>query len=413
MTVPAEHHAGGSLRISSAQHPFDNSPRLDRPETKDEFGAVFNTLLLPNLLNQPLPELSGPESTVSPPCECSADAPVGQTDAPNPQIETTGLGNWMLASGLPSPSGPVGAPGLCEPGTFEPSTNAVSGANADELPSDAEPETGIDQTVRVHGGRSKSDANNVPTAPLSAAGSELDAASQRLTDEEPQFTSGSTEPNAKRSGDVDRPIEQIELDHGAKGRKSTAGFEANDRLNAPGDVGGAHSHDSGPLVGIADLSAARVAELAKSSAGFRADSPHARDISGQLADAIVTRTHFFSHAGGTSFELKLDPPELGSVWVRLTSSQHGVDAHFVVADEASRRLIESQLPSLRESLQDAGISLHQFDVSQHGSGPQQWSDQQDRAPLGISPTRAELSEQTVSGSRDETIRSSSHVDLIA
>ncbi|VFR17745.1 Flagellar hook-length control protein FliK [plant metagenome] len=70
-------------------------------------------------------------------------------------------------------------------------------------------------------------------------------------------------------------------------------------------------------------------------------------------------------------ELRLDPPDLGPLRVSLTLQDGVASAVFVSAHPAVRQALESALPSLEQSLAQAGISLGQANVSDQGTASQQ------------------------------------------
>lgn len=88
----------------------------------------------------------------------------------------------------------------------------------------------------------------------------------------------------------------------------------------------------------------------------------------QLAEAVVKHAHITEHEGSVEFRMRLDPPDLGPVRVRLVSAGDEIHGHLVVADDAVRRMVESQLPELRQRLQDAGVSVQRFDVATDPGG---------------------------------------------
>lgn len=83
----------------------------------------------------------------------------------------------------------------------------------------------------------------------------------------------------------------------------------------------------------------------------------------QVADGITAHVRTLDRSGETEFRMRLDPPELGRVHVRLLSDGDAVRGQVLVADEAVRQVIESQLPELRQRLEAAGLSVGRFDVS--------------------------------------------------
>ncbi len=67
-------------------------------------------------------------------------------------------------------------------------------------------------------------------------------------------------------------------------------------------------------------------------------------------------------------ELRLDPPELGSLQVRLTLTQDQASVSFISPHAHVRDALEQQMPRLREMLQEGGVDLGQADVSDQSPG---------------------------------------------
>ncbi len=97
---------------------------------------------------------------------------------------------------------------------------------------------------------------------------------------------------------------------------------------------------------------------------------HATPIAEQISHAILTHAEVVRSEGRVDFHLHLDPPELGGVRVQLTLTQQTLSARLVVHEAASRQLVQSQIESLRQRLQEMGISVGHFDVAGGGSGKQ-------------------------------------------
>ena len=99
-----------------------------------------------------------------------------------------------------------------------------------------------------------------------------------------------------------------------------------------------------------------------------AAAPTAAPVADQLARAFVAQANVVHGEGRTDFHLRLNPPQLGSVQIHLTATQHSVSARIVVAQEGTRQLLEGQAQHLREGLAEAGLSLGSFDVTHGGGG---------------------------------------------
>jgi hypothetical protein len=96
-----------------------------------------------------------------------------------------------------------------------------------------------------------------------------------------------------------------------------------------------------------------------------------------------------------TLEVQLEPPELGRLVIKLVRSETGLKADFVVSNESARLAVQSELPALQRALEQAGITLNQFNVSQHGqdrSGGRPAQEERDVEPLvrrpNVSKTQA-------------------------
>jgi len=89
-------------------------------------------------------------------------------------------------------------------------------------------------------------------------------------------------------------------------------------------------------------------------------------VADQLGDAILAQLDSSPGEGRIDIHLRLDPPELGQVHVQLTLSNQTLSARLMAHDDATRQLIQNQMDSLRQRLQDTGLGLGQLDVSGGG-----------------------------------------------
>jgi flagellar hook-length control protein FliK len=72
-------------------------------------------------------------------------------------------------------------------------------------------------------------------------------------------------------------------------------------------------------------------------------------------------------------EIELDPPELGRILVELSDTRHGVTAHVTASRAATAALIDQQLDTVRQALQNAGVHVSQLQVSYDSQRPPQGS----------------------------------------
>lgn len=87
----------------------------------------------------------------------------------------------------------------------------------------------------------------------------------------------------------------------------------------------------------------------------------------QVSEAILAWRDSAAEHGQTRFAAWLSPPDLGHVWVEITSTRDGVNARLAASDDSVQAILEAHAPELRETLSDAGITLTGFDLAE-GSG---------------------------------------------
>jgi len=91
-------------------------------------------------------------------------------------------------------------------------------------------------------------------------------------------------------------------------------------------------------------------------------------VAEQVADALVSRAEVARRDGATEFQMRLDPPELGRLQVKLVASGDELRGQLLVADDSVRRVLESQLPELRQKLEAAGVTVQSLDVATDPGG---------------------------------------------
>jgi flagellar hook-length control protein FliK len=99
----------------------------------------------------------------------------------------------------------------------------------------------------------------------------------------------------------------------------------------------------------------------------------------RIANEIVTRAEMISQGTNTEFRLRLDPPELGTIHIRMQLGPEGLRAEMTVSSDAVRQLMESQMPDLQQRLQAANLQLVKFDIQQEQDRQEQqrsWYQQQ-------------------------------------
>ncbi|WP_052879747.1 flagellar hook-length control protein FliK [Vibrio coralliirubri] len=69
-----------------------------------------------------------------------------------------------------------------------------------------------------------------------------------------------------------------------------------------------------------------------------------------------------------NLDIRLDPPELGQMKIRMTMNNDVANVHFTVSNQQARDVIEQTLPRLREMLAQQGLQLADSSVQQQNSG---------------------------------------------
>ncbi|CAH1585668.1 flagellar hook-length control protein FliK [Vibrio rotiferianus] len=105
-----------------------------------------------------------------------------------------------------------------------------------------------------------------------------------------------------------------------------------------------------------------------------------------------------------NLDIRLDPPELGRMQIRMTMNNDLANVHFTVSNPQARDLIEQTLPRLREMLAQQGMQLADSSVQQQSSGQQQGYTASEQSGKGGS-------ERGFSGQSDENFDADVNLDL--
>jgi len=86
-------------------------------------------------------------------------------------------------------------------------------------------------------------------------------------------------------------------------------------------------------------------------------------------------------------EIKLNPPDLGMLDIRITVNHDQATVHFAAPNSAVRDALESAMPRLRDMLEESGISLADVNVSDHSQQHAQAEQESDLAAGAQSGTQ--------------------------
>ncbi len=155
--------------------------------------------------------------------------------------------------------------------------------------------------------------------------------------------------------------------------------------------------------------AAAASDAARPSSWLLEQSVHSRNWEDGFGDRVL----WLANNRQPVAELRLNPPHLGSVDVRITVQGDQAQVLFQVPGGAAREAVDAALPRLREMFAEAGLNLMDVNVSDHPSHEGSNADEEtDEARSQVAAQTLESSTET--GHAESTaIRGSSQLDLFA
>ena len=108
-----------------------------------------------------------------------------------------------------------------------------------------------------------------------------------------------------------------------------------------------------------------------------------RDFAGEQ---VAEKVQMMMSKNLKNIDIRLDPPELGRLQIRMQVTGEGTSVHFTVSNPQARDAIEHTMPRLREMLAQQGVQLGESSVQQQASGQQrgQYSDKAQGSDIGQS-----------------------------
>ncbi len=86
------------------------------------------------------------------------------------------------------------------------------------------------------------------------------------------------------------------------------------------------------------------------------------------AKALHEKVSMMLNLNNKEAEIRLDPPELGSMQIRVRSDAEQAQINFVVQNQQAKEMLEQSLPRLRDMLAQQGINLGESSIEQGGQG---------------------------------------------
>jgi flagellar hook-length control protein FliK len=88
----------------------------------------------------------------------------------------------------------------------------------------------------------------------------------------------------------------------------------------------------------------------------------------QVSDEVAERINMMMAKNLKHVDIRLDPPEMGRMHIRLNMGTDSAGVQFTVSNQQARDAIEQSLPRLREMFAQQGIQLADTSVQQQSSG---------------------------------------------
>ncbi|WED21059.1 flagellar hook-length control protein FliK [Vibrio sp. JC009] len=89
------------------------------------------------------------------------------------------------------------------------------------------------------------------------------------------------------------------------------------------------------------------------------------------AEQLAERVQIMLSKNLKNVDIRLDPPELGRMQIRMSMNGDMASVQFTVSNQQAREMIEHAMPRLREMLSQQGVQLGDSSVHQQNSGQQQ------------------------------------------
>ena len=127
-------------------------------------------------------------------------------------------------------------------------------------------------------------------------------------------------------------------------------------------------------------------------------------IKSDAAKMLQERVSSMLSINNKEAEIRLDPPEMGSMQIRIRSDAEQAQINFVVQNQQAKEALEQSLPRLRELLMQQGLELGESSISYGDSSAEQNEQQEGQAQGQMANNRS--SDETNSEQPDKQIQGS-------
>jgi len=207
------------------------------------------------------------------------------------------------------------------------------------------------------------------------------AESARLHDTQAQLSEGSVGPRQGRIVEKNSlgPLEPIESEQAPlslRGRVSSAPLGGIESRSEHSSMIGMAATQTSTSVASAETSALSGAQSGRQTEtmGLTSLTQSTRDVSASNQLAIERSIRVAISRGLDRASIELEPADLGRVDISIVRNGDDVQVSFKVSQPQARELIEASLARLRDSLDEAGLSLSESSVRDTASGSRDGND---------------------------------------
>ncbi len=136
---------------------------------------------------------------------------------------------------------------------------------------------------------------------------------------------------------------------------------------------GAEVKESSLSQGLSGLAANKGLQNAQTKGNVQQTGQVPLQLSKDIAaDKLAERVNMMLSKNLKNIDIRLDPPELGRMQIRMTMNHEGTaSVQFTVGNQQAREVLEQTAPRLREMLAQQGVQLSESSVQQQSAGQQQ------------------------------------------
>lgn len=221
-------------------------------------------------------------------------------------------------------------------------------------------------TSSLASGRAGLGGNNLPPVAmaLSEATQELRAQLQNIAQANAQ-TSAQSEDDDLAADALRRSLAESSTPQGANEQRGQ--WSTNSNLSTT------NGQAMNPATAASQGRENQLQQMERQPSAFEAarQAQQAVDILGSgAANNLRERISVMFNTRTQAAEMRLDPPDLGRLTIRLNMNQEQAAVSFQVTTPQAREALEQSLPRLRELLQEQGIELADADISEQKSEQQ-------------------------------------------